>query len=75
LVAAGLDNGRLQVWDATSASATMIDLVAHGEPIEWIDASSDGKWLLTGDIGGTIKLWTLFTTAELLKASEIGQLK
>lgn len=72
LAAAGLDNGRLQVWDTTSASAPMIDIQAHGQPISTIDVSADDKWLLTGDHGGTIKLWPLLTTPELLKASENG---
>jgi hypothetical protein len=42
-------------------------------PIDMLDVSADGGLLLTGDRGGTIRLWPLFTTAALLKTSEAGQ--
>jgi WD40 repeat protein len=66
LIAVGLDDGRLQVWDVTAPSATMIDIVAHSQNIDTIDVSPDGSQLLTSVSGGAVKLWPLLTPRELL---------
>lgn len=66
LIAVGLDDGRLRVWDVSAPSATMIDVVAHSQNIDTIDVSPDGRTLLTSVAGGTVKIWPLLSAGELL---------
>ncbi|HWA19110.1 MAG TPA: TIR domain-containing protein [Devosia sp.] len=66
LIAAGLENGLLRVWDAHFASAPMIELQAHGQGTDLLSANAEGTLLLSGTWTGDVKIWPLLTSAQLV---------
>jgi WD40 repeat protein len=58
-IAAGGDNGKIQVWDFASASeAPVQSYVAHAGEVIGLAFTPDGESILTGGgVDGTLKLW------------------
>ncbi|KAF8752382.1 WD40 repeat-like protein [Rhizoctonia solani] len=56
-IVAGLHNGQLYVWHASTGALVLGPLQAHMEAIRSIDYSPDGTHILSGSHDDTIRIW------------------
>lgn len=64
-VAAGFENGSLEVWDANTPGAPLISVIAHGRPVEHLAVNDAGTALISADIRATMRSWPLLDVEEL----------
>jgi WD40 repeat protein len=67
-LAAGFNTGRLIIYDLSNKSKP-VDLIGHGNRIQNIQFTNDGKRMLTGARDGTVRLWDTSTGREVLRIS------
>jgi serine/threonine protein kinase/WD40 repeat protein len=70
LLAIGLENGRVLLWDLRTGTATA-ELPLHALPIHEVVFSPDGTRLVSGDSGGTIQLCEAKANAEWVRVRTI----
>lgn len=63
-IAAGRDDGVLEIWDAIDP-AESTELLAHTEAIWDLDFSSNGELLATGSTDGFARIWEVGTWSQL----------
>ena len=70
IASAGYD-GRLRIWDATTALPLGDPLVAGGDGIWSVAFSPDGRHIVSGGENGALSLWTI-DTSEALRVPLLG---
>jgi WD40 repeat protein len=60
------ENGEIEVWDLNTNQRIYVFGKKRDTPIEAMNISKDGKKLLTGDIDGVLKIWSLESGENLL---------
>jgi eukaryotic-like serine/threonine-protein kinase len=60
LIAIGLEDGKVQLWDrSTSNTGSISEIMAHDGPVWSVDLSPDGKTLITASDDALVKVWDL----------------
>ncbi|GAB2817614.1 hypothetical protein GCM10022221_14330 [Actinocorallia aurea] len=57
-LAAGAADGAVRLWDLTVDDEPYLTLPGHDAPIYTCAFSPDGRWIVTGDSRGTVRVWT-----------------
>jgi len=66
LVAAGLDNGTIRLWDLRTRRPVGPPLLGHTGPVNSVAFSADGKMLASGSDDSTVRLWNVATHKEMV---------
>jgi hypothetical protein len=62
----GYESGRVEIWDVRYPSAAMVALEAHKSPVVALDYAADQRMLLSADGEGTMHLWPIVPTEQLV---------
>ncbi|HSF98848.1 MAG TPA: TIR domain-containing protein [Ornithinibacter sp.] len=66
-IATGNDEGQVLLWDATRSDVSPGDqtpLSGHDGTVTGISYSPSGDWIMTADLGGTVRMWAAQSRLE-----------